>query len=133
MQPSRQLWKLAACSLVLAACAPVVQHIEITATPPVTDGSVLIVRNDYVGTMEVYAITGNIRTAIGTVRAGATATFPIPRRLLMRPEIQLQVDPVGPVAPFTYQPIAVGPAKVIELSVAPSLQMSSYAVVFKNR
>lgn len=126
MQPTRLLWKLAACAVVLAACAPVVQKKEAFVV------SAVVVRNDYLGVMEVYAITGSIRTRIGAVATGTTATFPIPRYLLMRPEIQFQVDPVGPVAPFTYPPIPVEPTNVIELSVAPTLQMSSYAIVFNR-
>ena len=133
MQRSRQLSKLAACSLVLAACGPAIQHKEVAFAPAQTPaGATVLVRNDYSGNLEVYAITGNIRTRIGGVGAGATAAFPIPRYLLMRPEIQFQVDPVGPVAAFTYQPFSVGAANRIELSIAPSLQMSSYAIVFNR-
>ena len=85
--------------------------------------------NDYAGEMDVFMMNGSIRTRIGSVAAGRTASFRIPGSLLIRPELQFQVDPVGPVGAFTYRPFAVGPGITIELSLTPALQMSSYAVL----
>ena len=131
MVNSQPLWKIAGCALALAACAPGVQDKNLAFAPaaPPTEASTVVVRNDYLGELDVYAITGSIRTRIGSISGGRTASFRIPGSLLIRPEIQFQVDPVGPVAPFSYRPIAVGPGNMIELSVAPTLQMSSYAIV----
>src|SRR5688572_7195939 len=126
-------WKLAACLVSLVACAPGVhQQTDAFAPAPPVGASTLVVRNDYFGDMDIYAVTGSTRTRIGAVRTGATASFPLHRSLVMRPEVQFQLDPIGPVAPFTYRPIAMAPGHVIELSAAPSLQMSSYAIVLNQ-
>jgi hypothetical protein len=125
-----KLWKLAGFALTLAACASGIQQNDAAFSPaPPAEASTLIVRNDYFGETDVYAVMGHTRTRIGSVGAGRTATFRLPRTLLMRSEIRFQIDPVGPVAPFTLQPISIGPGNNIELSVAPALQMSSYAIV----
>ena len=87
------------------------------------------VRNDFFGEVDVYVVTGSLRARIGSVQAARTANFRIPHAFTVRPEIQFQVDPVGPAAPFNYRPIAVLPGSNIELSLAPALQMSSYAIV----
>ena len=130
MTHAQPLWKLAVCALALAACGPAAREQDSAFLPaPPTEGSTLVVRNDYFGEVDVFALNGSIRHRIGTVAAGGTASFRIPGRLLMRPEIQFQLDPVGPIVPFTYRPIAVGPGNVIELSVAPALPMSSYAIL----
>ena len=130
MRNSQPLWKLAGCALALAACAPAVREKDVAFSPaPPAEGSTLIVRSDYLGEADIYAIMGHTRTRIGSIAAGRTANFRLPRALLMRPEIQFQIDPVGPIAPFTLQPISIGPGNVIELSVAPALPMSSYAIV----
>jgi len=125
--------KLAACLVSLVACAPGIQHQNDAFAPaPPVGASTLVVRNDYFGDMDVYAVVGSTRTRIGGVRTGATTSFALDRTLVMRPEVQFQIDPVGPVPPFTYRPITLAAGHVIELSVAPSLQMSSYAIVVNH-
>jgi hypothetical protein len=122
--------KLAACLVALVACAPGTQPQNLDFHPaPATEESRVVVRNDYFGEVDVYAVAGSTRTRIGSVRTGATANLTIPRSLAMRAEIQFQLDPVGPVRPFTYLPISLTPGNVVELSVMPALQMSSYAIV----
>lgn len=129
---SQPRWTLAALALVLGACGPGMQEQDAGFLPaPAAEGARLFVQNDYLGDMDVFAINGSIRTRIGAVPAGGSAQFRIPASLLVRPEIQFQVDPVGPVAPFTYRPIALSPGNSVELAVAPALQMSSYAIVVK--
>ncbi len=125
-----QLGRLAVCALALTACGPAVREQDTAFLPtPPADASTLVVRNDYMGELDVFALNGRIRHRIGTVAAGRIANFRIPGTLLVRPEIQFQLDPVGPIEPFTYRPIAVGPGNIIELSAAPALPMSSYAIL----
>ena len=130
---SQPVWKAAGLALLLGACAsPGVQHQDMAFAPaPAVESARVFVQNDYFGDMDLFAINGSIRTRIGAIPAGRTAGFRIPASLLVRPEIQFQVDPVGPEAPFTYRPISLAPGNSVELSVAPALQMSSYAIVVK--
>ena len=50
-------WKLAACLVSLVACAPGVhQQTDAFAPAPPAGASTLVVRNDYFGDMDVYAV-----------------------------------------------------------------------------
>lgn len=129
MLASQSLWKVVGCTLALAACAPGIREEDQAFYPaPPAEESTLVVRNDNIGEMDIYAVMGSTRTRIGSVLGGRVAEFRLTRSLIMRPWIQFQLDPVGPVGPFTYQPITIGPGNVIELAVAPALQMSSYSI-----
>jgi hypothetical protein len=129
----RSQWKLAACLVSVVACAPGIKHQNDAFVPaPPVGASTLVVRNGYFGEVDVYALTGSTRTRIGSVRTGSTASFRLSRMLMMRPEIQFQLDPVGPIGPFTYHPLDLTPGNTIELSAAASLQMSSYAIVVNH-
>jgi hypothetical protein len=108
---------------MLAACASVPED-----TYSVDSSKVLVV-NGYLGEVDLFVVAGATRTRIGTVQSGRTKEFVIPRPLMARTEIQFQVDPVGPAAPFTFPSIALVPGNIIELSLAPTLQMSSIAIV----
>ena len=130
---SQQLWKAAGCALVLAACAPAAREPAAGFMPAApSEKSTVVVRNDYFGEMDVYVVAGATRTRLGSVPTAGTANFRIPPTFLLRTEIQFQVDPVGPVAPFTYQPIQLRAGNDIELAVAPALGMSSYAIVVNH-
>jgi hypothetical protein len=124
---SSQRLRLAVCALALAACAPGAE-VE-PSDEPSTESSSVVVRNDYLGEVDIYAVAGGTRTRIGTVQSGQTREFAIPRPLLARTEIQFQIDPEGPAASFTLRPISLVPGNTIELSVAPNLAMSSISVV----
>jgi hypothetical protein len=120
---------MAACSLVLVACVSGRQVQDDAFFPaPRAEEATLVVRNDYFGEMDVFAVMGSTRTRIGTVGTGTTQQFRLSRTLMARPWIQFQLDPLGPVGPFTYQPISFTPGSRVELAVAPTLQMSSYAI-----
>ena len=130
---SRQLWKAATCALALVACGPAAHESGAGFMPAApSEKSTVLVRNDYLGEMDVYVVLGATRTRLGSVPTSATANFRIPNVLLQRTEIQFQVDPVGPVPPFTYQPIQLRPGNDVELAVAPALTMSSYSIVVNH-
>lgn len=133
MMHSQPLWKVAGCALVLAACAAGIEQENVAFAPaPPAEESPLIVRSDYFGEVDVYVVAGSTRARIGTVPTAGTAKLRIPRVFLARPEIQFQIDPVGPGAPFTYRPISLRPGNAIELSIAPTLQMSAYSIVLSQ-
>lgn len=133
MMYPQPLLKLAGCALVLAACATgVEQENAAFAPPPPAQESSLTVRNDYFGEIDIFIVAGSTRARIGTVSTAGTAKLRIPRAFLARSEIQFQIDPVGPVAPFTYRPISFTPGNAIELSIAPALHMSAYSIVISH-
>lgn len=138
MVNSQPLWKLAALALAVAACAPGIEQQDVGFLPASRAEDVavqefsLVVRNDYLGEVNVYAIAGSTRTRIGAVPAGSTAQLRIPRAFQFRPELLLQLDPVGPVEPFTYRPIAANPGTLIEFAIAPALEMSSHAILSRR-
>lgn len=126
----RPLWKIAGYALVLAACATGIERESAAFAPaPPAEESTFTVRNDYFGEVDIFIVAGNTRARIGTVSTAGTAKLRIPRVFLARSEIQFQIDPVGPVAPFTYRPISFAPGNAIELSIAPALHMSAYSIV----
>jgi len=129
MSKIKQHGVLAGLVLTLAACAPArpVEHVGFVQ-PVAPEESTLIVQNDYLREMDIYAVTGSTRVRLGSVMTGATARVRVPHQLLVKPELQLQVDPVGPDAAFTFSPIVVRPGVTVELMVATSLPMSSYSV-----
>lgn len=129
MLASQSIWKVVGCTLALAACAPGIREVDegfLPAQP--AEESMLVVRNDNIGEMDIYTVLGSTRTRLGSVAGGRVAEFRLTRSLIMRPWIQFQLDPVGPEGPFTYQPITIGPGNVLELAVAPALHTSSYAI-----
>lgn len=119
---------VAGAALLPSACAAALppEDVAFIQTAP-SEESTLVVQNDYAGEMDVYAVTGSTRFRLGTIR-GRTGTLRLPRTLLARPSIVIQLDPVGPVDAYTYPPIVITPGATIELMVAPMLTMSSYAV-----
>lgn len=130
MMDTQTFLKIAGFAVALAACAPGMDEGRSTYAPaPREEQSSVSVRNDFFGEVDVYVVTGAIRARIGSVRAAQSANFRIPSTFMVRPEIQFQVDPIGPEPPFNYRPIALTPGNHVELAVAPALQMSSYAIV----
>jgi len=130
---SQQLWKAALGALALAACAPGASESGAGFMPAApSEKSTVLVRNDYMGEMDVYVVLGATRTRLGSVPTSGTANFRIPDALLQRTEIQFQVDPVGPAPPFTYQPFQLRAGNDVELAVAPALTMSSYSIVVNH-
>jgi hypothetical protein len=118
---------------VLAARAPAVRESAAGFMPAAqSEKSTVVVRNDYFGEMDVYVVAGATRTRLGSVPTAGTANFRIPRTFLLRTEIQFQLDPVGPVPPFTYQPFQLRLGNDVELAVAPALTMSSYSIVVNH-
>ena len=131
---TKRFWQMLFCSLALGACGPAAyaQYDGFFPAPSPSEETTLVVHNEYFGDMDVYAVTGSTRSRIGSVGIGKTQELRLPRIIAERPWIQLQLDPVGPVEPFTYQPITVMTGSRIELAIAPALQMSSVAIVIER-
>lgn len=125
----QQHWTAAGLALMLAACAPAAQDQDLGfSQPAAAEESTVVVQNDYWGEMAIFAVKGGTRWRLGSVMTGSTATLRIPRELMAGSEIQLQADPVGPGAAFTFPRIAIRPGSTVELMLANKLATSSYSV-----
>jgi hypothetical protein len=116
---------LAAAALTSAACAHGV-HADSSAffQPVSSEKSTVVVQNDHMAEMDIYAVEGYSRWRLGTVQTGSTVTLPIPRALVDRPDIQLQAVPRGPYSPFTFHRVPLSIAARVQLRIASMLPMS---------
>ena len=115
---------LAASLMDIAACA---------GRPPSTGASpleatVVTVRNDNWLDAVVYAVRGASRVRLGTVAGLSSATLKAPSSYAPDGTFQLLVDPIGSNTVFMTDGFAVSPGQRVELSIAPSIRMSSVAV-----
>jgi hypothetical protein len=123
----RQRWMtvLLAASLVdIAACA---RRPASAGTSPL--GPTLVtVRNDNWLDAVVYAVRGASRVRLGTVSGLSVATLKAPSSYAPDGTFQLLVDPIGSSTVYMTDGFVVSPGQRVELSIAPSLRMSSVAV-----
>jgi hypothetical protein len=78
--------------------------------------------------VDVFVVHGGSRYRIGEVGGNTSATLSIPSSLIVHGEIQLMADPVGSDDRYTTGTISVMPDQRLQLTVAPRMRMSSYAV-----
>jgi hypothetical protein len=124
---NQQFWAAAGFVMMLGACAPAMPQEDFGfAQPAPSTDSEIVVRNENVTEMDIYAVVGSLRSRIGSVEALQTARLRLPRVLLARPEIMLQADPVGPDEAFTFPAISIRQGIAVEMLVAPVLRSSGY-------
>ena len=109
---------------VIAACAG---RSPSTAASPLQP-TLVSVRNDNWLDAVVYAVRGASRVRLGTVAGLSTATLKAPSSYAPDGTFQLLVDPIGSNTVFMTDGFVVSPGQRVELSIAPSLRMSSVAV-----
>ena len=78
--------------------------------------------------VDVFVLRGTSRYRIGEVGGNTSATFSIPSSLIVRGEVRLMADPVGSDDRYVTETISVAPDEKVQLTVAPRMRMSSYAV-----
>lgn len=78
--------------------------------------------------VDVFAIRGSTRYRLGTVGGNSSATLRIPSTLIARGELQLMADPIGSSDVYVSDVIPVAPDQSLQLTVAPRMRMSTYAV-----
>ena len=91
------------------------------------------VTNDNWLDVVVYAVRGSMRVRIGEVIGNSTAQLKIPRNLVVANEVRLMVDPIGSTERFLSEPIFVDLDQRVQLTVAPAVAMSSFAVYARPR
>jgi hypothetical protein len=69
-----------------------------------------------------------MRVRIGQVTGNSSATLRIPRNVVVGGQVQLMADPVGSRATYISDIITVDSDQQIQLTIAPSINMSTYAL-----
>ncbi|MEJ2217754.1 MAG: hypothetical protein P8099_14185 [Gemmatimonadota bacterium] len=88
----------------------------------------LTVTNQNFADVDVYAYVGDTRERLTMVRSMNTVRLPLPVNAIIDGNVQLVVDPIGGLNPFTTDPIVVNPGETIRLTVAQALPMSNWTV-----
>ena len=114
-----------AAATVLAACASGANRggSGVAAQPIPLD-----VTNENYLDVDIFVVRGTSRQRLGTVGGNGSATLSIPANLIVHGEFQLMADPIGSKDVYVSDRIAVGPDQIVELTVAPRMRMSSFAV-----
>jgi hypothetical protein len=108
------------------ACSPAA-HLARPAAPQPT--SFVEVTNSNWLDVVVYRVRSGVRWRLGTVRGLSTATFHIPRQdVLSGGGLRLMADPIGSREVYMSERIVVAPGQRVELTVAPRLSHSYFAV-----
>lgn len=112
--------------LTIAACAPGVTHDDLAFAQPAPSAEpILIVENQYLSTASVYALLGGTRLKLGAVQPGETTQMRIPRAVMDRPDLQLQVEPMERNGSYTFPSVVIMPGSTIALKIANTLNMST--------
>ena len=96
----------------------------LTRRPP----TVVRIRNSNWLDMTVCEVRGTARIRLGFVRALGTATFRVPNASIPDRTLRLLVDPIGSENVYLTDGVTVAPGQLVELTIMPSLAMSSLAV-----
>jgi hypothetical protein len=109
---------------LLAACASA--HRGASGAEP--KAIALIVTNQNWLDVDVFLIRGTSRHRLGAVGGNSSATLSIPAGLFVYGDAQLMADPIGSDDIYVTERISVAPDATVELTIAPRMRMSSYAV-----
>jgi hypothetical protein len=97
------------------------------AAAPDSDFSLSVTNNNWLD-VTVFAVRGSSRWRLGDVTGNSTALLRIPGRMIVAGMVQLLADPIGSDEIYLTGPISVSPDEDVQLTVAPRMRMSSYAV-----
>lgn len=78
--------------------------------------------------VDIFAVRGGSRYRLGAVGGNSSATLRIPAAAMVRGEVQLMADPIGSNDVYMTEVISIAPDEQLQLTVAPRMRMSSYAV-----
>lgn len=111
---------------LLAACASGGAS-RISSNPALQPISLTVTNQNWLD-VNVFVMHGNSRYRIGQVGGNGSATLSIPSGLIMNGQVQLLADPVGSSDTYLTDMISVAPDEKVQLTVAPRMRMSSFAV-----
>jgi hypothetical protein len=126
MKTVANLGTVLACVAGLSACAPATEQVQLGAPESQTT---LVVTNQNVSEMVIYALRGSMRTRLGSVAGMGTARFRVSDVSINGVgDLRIVADPVGSPRVYTTSVINVVPGARVELRLEESLQISSYSV-----
>ena len=98
------------------------------ATSPEGDYSLSVTNHNWLD-VTVFVVRGSTRFRIGDVTGNSTSRLKIPSRLVVAGQVQLLVDPIASDDYYLTDAIPVSSDEGVQLTVAPSMRMSSYAIL----
>jgi len=110
---------------LLAACASGASRVS--SNPELRPISLIVTNQNWLD-VDVFVVSGTSRYRIGEVGGNGSATLSIPASLLVNGQVQLMADPVGSNDIFTTEMFPVASDEKVQLTVAPRMRMSSFAV-----
>ncbi len=110
---------------LLAACASGASRVS--SNPELRPISLIVTNQNWLD-VDVFVVSGTSRYRIGEVGGNGSATLSIPAGLLVNGQVQLMADPVGSNDIFTTEMFPVASDEKVQLTVAPRMRMSSFAV-----
>ena len=102
-----------------------------TGALPNTHDAFLVVTNDYLLDVNVYALRSGVRQRLGTVRGMKTDTLNV-GQIAAGGQVRLLAEPVATNERHVSDAITVGPGDWIEFTVRNPLNLSTVAVVRPN-
>jgi hypothetical protein len=121
----RHHWAVLGAATLLAACASGASRIS--GRPGLQPVSLTVTNQNWLD-VDVFVVRGGNRIRIGEVSGNGSATLSIPSSLVVNGQVQLLADPVGSNDTYTTDMISVAPDEKVQLTVAPRMRMSSFAV-----
>ena len=112
---------------ILAACSPASSR-HATYARPSSDVYVTVTNQNWLD-VDVFAVRGGSRFRLGQVGGSGSARLRIPANAIVGSQVQLLVDPVGSNDRYLTEVISVDPDQRVQLNVASTMRMSSYAVL----
>jgi hypothetical protein len=98
------------------------------APGPFTTGPRATIRNYNWLDVTIYVVRGGARSRLGIVNGQDSRTFLLPKALMPTGTVRLMVDPIAASGRYVSDEITVSPGQVVELTVMPSLGMSTFAI-----
>ena len=125
MRNIRHHWAVLSAATLLAACASGASRISSRAElQPIS----LTVTNQNWLDVNVFVVEGNSRFRVGQVGGNGSAMLSIPSSLVVNGQVRLLADPIGSSDTYMTDMISVAPDEKVQLTVAPRMRMSSFAV-----
>lgn len=125
MRNIRHFCAVLCAATLLAACAS--GRNRVSSNPELQPISLSVTNQNWLD-VDVFVLNGNTRYRIGQVGGNGSATLSIPSSLVVNGQVQLLADPIGSNDIYTSDMITVAPDEKVQLTVAPRMRMSSFAV-----
>ena len=111
---------------LLAACASCA-HRGVSGASAMQPISLEVTNENWLD-VDVFVVRGTSRYRLGTVGGNGSATLSIPASVVVHGEFQLMADPIGSKDVYVTDRIAVAQDQMVQLTLAPRMRMSSFAV-----